>query len=74
MIIYYRKKKKSDKKKMRSTASTVLIEGWTPIALIDKINDEIKTRFTCNIKTENPDKDEERPILLHNRGMAKLRN
>jgi V/A-type H+-transporting ATPase subunit I len=74
--IYYdyllqEKEKSLIKKKMRSTASTVLIEGWTPIALIDKINDEIKTRFTCNIKTENPDKDEERPILLHNRGMAK---
>ncbi len=57
------------KQKLAQTESCVVLEGWAPIGRVDKIS-EVLGQIECAFEFEEPDEDDEVPILLQNNKFA----
>jgi V/A-type H+-transporting ATPase subunit I len=52
------------------TKRAFLINGWIPSELAVKAKESIESRFTVSVEITEPQKDEETPVLLQNKGIA----
>lgn len=54
------------------TRKAFLINGWIPSELAPKAKESIESKFTVSVEITEPDKDEETPVLLRNKGIAEV--
>jgi len=54
------------------TKRAFFIKGWIPSELAPKAKKRIESKFTVSIEITEPDKDEETPVLLRNKGIAEV--
>lgn len=52
------------------TRKAFLIKGWIPSELAEKAKGSIESKFTVSVEITEPEKDEETPVLLRNKGIA----
>ena len=57
------------KRKLATTKNCVLLEGWVPSFMEDRVTDAL-SKFECACELAVPDKDEEPPVLLRNNKFA----
>lgn len=54
------------KSRLISTRSVFLLKGWLPAGLSAKVKEFLDKHFFCSVEIDEPEKDEEFPVLLKN--------
>lgn len=52
------------------TRKAFLINGWIPSEIAEKAKESVESKFTVSVEITEPEKDEETPVLLRNKGIA----
>lgn len=65
-----RQEKYDEISKLAMTEQTVVISGYIPEKYVAPLTKEFESKFTVAISTENPDEEDDVPVLLENGGFS----